>query len=180
MDGHASGAQAPTGISPDPVLRVRGVIKRFAARIVLRGVDLDLHPGEMLALVGEDGAGKSTLVRCIARRHGAESGVLELAGRPLAHDAIAVRDQGVAVVWQDLSLCDNLSEIANVFLGNERLNGILLDEATMAAEAQALFARLHISIANPTQPVGTLSGGQRQRVAIARAVLRTQTVLGTD
>src|ERR1700730_3830234 len=142
MDGHASGGKAPNGISPDPVLRLRGVTKRFAARIVLRGVDLNLHPGEMLALVGENGAGKSTLVGCIARTHAAESGVLEVAGRPLAHDAIAVRDQGIAVVWQDLALCDNLSAIANVFLGNERLNGGLLDEDTMAAEAQALFARL--------------------------------------
>jgi signal transduction histidine kinase/ABC-type multidrug transport system ATPase subunit len=168
--------------SPNPAtaLRVRGVRKRFGPRQVLHGVDLDLRPGEILALVGENGAGKSTLVQCIARTTPAESGTVELAGQLLASDAIAARDQGVAVVWQDLALCDNLNAIANVFLGNERRNGVLLDEGSMAIEARALFERLHISISNPYQPVRTLSGGQRQLVAIARAVVRDPVVLILD
>jgi signal transduction histidine kinase/ABC-type multidrug transport system ATPase subunit len=173
--GDRSSANGPT-----PVLRVRGVHKRFGHLQVLRGVDLDLRPGEILALVGENGAGKSTLVQCIARTHPAESGSIELTGQPLASDAIAARDQGVAVVWQDLALCDNLSSVANVFLGSERLNGVLLDESAMAVQAKALFQRLRISIRNPYQPVGTLSGGQRQLVAIARAVLRDPVVLVLD
>jgi signal transduction histidine kinase/ABC-type branched-subunit amino acid transport system ATPase component len=166
--------------APAPVLRVRGVHKRFGQLRVLRGVDLELRPGEILALVGENGAGKSTLVQCIARTYPADRGTIELAGRPLASDAIAARHQGVAVVWQDLALCDNLSAVANVFLGSERVNGVLLDEAAMAEQARVLFQRLHISISNPYQPVGTLSGGQRQLVAIARAVLRDPVLLVLD
>jgi signal transduction histidine kinase/ABC-type multidrug transport system ATPase subunit len=167
---------------PPPVatLRIRGIQKRYGARLVLRGVTLDLRAGEILALVGENGAGKSTLVRCIARTESADAGVIELHDRPLAADPIGVRDQGVALVWQDLALCDNLSAVANVFLGNERLGGRFLDEDTMAAETAALFARLHISVSDPQHRVGSLSGGERQLVAIARAVLRDPAVLILD
>jgi signal transduction histidine kinase/ABC-type branched-subunit amino acid transport system ATPase component len=163
-----------------PALRVRGLHKRFGSRRVLRGVELELRAGEILALVGENGAGKSTIVRCIARTDGAEAGTMELGGVALASDAISVRDQGLTVVWQDLALCDNLSAVANVFLGNERLDGLLLNEATMVAETQALFERLSIDIPQPLLPVGILSGGQRQLVAIARAVLRSPAVLVLD
>ena len=163
-----------------PVLRLRGVHKRFGARRVLSGVDLEIEGGEILALVGENGAGKSTLVHCIARSYPADSGSFEIAGRLLAADAIGVRSQGVAVVWQDLALCDNLSVVANLFLGHERLDRVLLDESAMAAEARALFARLGIPIAQLFQPVGSLSGGQRQLVAMARAVMHRPAILMLD
>ena len=176
MDRDAAGGER---LGTAPVLRVRGVTKRFGALSVLEGVNLELRAGEVLALVGENGAGKTTLVQCIARTYAADSGTIELAGTALAHDAMAARDQGVAVVWQDLALCDNLSAAANIFLGNERRNGVLLDESAMALEAVALFRRLHIAVA-PLQPVATLSGGQRQLVAIARAVLRNPSVLVLD
>jgi signal transduction histidine kinase/ABC-type multidrug transport system ATPase subunit len=153
-------------------LRVRGVHKRFGPLRVLRGVDLDLHPGEVLALVGENGAGKSTLVECIASPSLADAGRVEIGA--------AADGTEVAVVWQDLALCDNLSAVANLFLGNERLTRRLLDEATMSAEGRALFERLRISIGDPLAPVATLSGGQRQLVAIARAVLRSPALLVLD
>ncbi len=120
-----------------PVLRVRNVHKRFGAVQVLKGVDLELHRGEILALVGENGAGKSTLVQCIAQTSVADTGRVEMAGQPLAADPVAARDQGLAVVWQDLALCDNLTAVANLFLGNERIGGVFLDEFAMADEAQA-------------------------------------------
>jgi signal transduction histidine kinase/ABC-type branched-subunit amino acid transport system ATPase component len=163
-----------------PALRVRDLHKRFGGLRVLRGIDLDLHAGEVLALVGENGAGKSTLVQCVARTYSSDRGRVEMGGQPVAPDPTLARAQGLAVVWQDLALCDNLTVVANLFLGNERLDGVFLDEFAMAAEAQALFERLKITVASPHQPVGTLSGGQRQLVAIARAVLRRPSVLIVD
>src|SRR5690242_8427071 len=143
---------------PGRVLRVRGVRKRYGALRVLQGVDLDVHAGEVVALVGENGAGKSTLVHCVVDPEGADGGTVESTAR-------------VSVVWQDLALCDNLSAVANVFLGNERLSHRMLDEASMATDARRLLDRLGIALPNPLAPVATLSGGQRQLVAIARAVL---------
>ena len=155
------------------VLRVRGLRKRFGSLRVLRGVDLDLRAGEILALVGENGAGKSTLVECLAGAAKADGGRIELdpsgsTRRGSGSDRSGARQNRIAVVWQDLALCDNLSAIANLFLGNERLHNRLLDEAAMVYEGQRLFARLRIPIDDPLAPVATLSGGQRQLVAIAR------------
>jgi signal transduction histidine kinase/ABC-type multidrug transport system ATPase subunit len=177
--------QDPGWVSDDtpdvaPALRVRGVHKRFGRLEVLRGVNFDLRPGEIFALVGENGAGKSTVVQCIARTYPADKGIVELAGRPLASDPLGARDQGVAVVWQDLALCDNLSVIANLFLGGERRGGLFLDDGRMTAEAQDLFRRLHLPLSDLQRPVGSLSGGQRQLVAIARAVRRDPAVLVLD
>ncbi|MDP9074507.1 MAG: ATP-binding cassette domain-containing protein, partial [Actinomycetota bacterium] len=163
-----------------PVLRLSGVQKRFGGRQVLTGVDLEIQGGEIVALVGENGAGKSTLVHCIARSFPADTGTFELGGRRLAPDATGVRRQGVAVVWQDLALCDNLSVVANLFLGTERLDRMLLDEAAMAAEAKAVFARLGVPMTDVAQPVGSLSGGQRQLVAMARAVMQQPAILLLD
>jgi signal transduction histidine kinase/ABC-type multidrug transport system ATPase subunit len=162
------------------VLRVRRLTKRFGRLQVLRDVGFDLHAGEILALVGENGAGKSTVVRCIARTYPADAGTVELGGRDLAADPVAARDQGLAVVWQDLSLCDNLSVVDNLFLGDEHLDRGLLDEEAMVDETRRLFARLNLPTADLQRPVGTLSGGQRQLVAIVRAIRRNPAVLILD
>ena len=163
-----------------PALRVRGLHKRFGPLTVLRGVDLELYPGEILALVGENGAGKSTVVRCIAQTNPGDAGRVELLGRTLAADPVGARDQGIAVVWQDLALCDNLSVVANLFLGGEHLRRRLLDDRSMVDEAMTLFARLDLASIDLHRPLGTLSGGQRQLVAIARAVRRNPAVLILD
>ena len=162
------------------VLSLRGIHKRFGRLDVLRGVDFDLRPGEIMALVGENGAGKSTVVQCIARTYPPDRGTVELAGTPLASDPLGARAQGVAVVWQDLALCDNLGVVANLFLGDESRAGPFLDEGAMVAEAAALFERLHLPPVDLGRPVGTLSGGERQLVAIARAVRRNPGVLVLD
>src|SRR5580693_4881880 len=133
---HDGDAERPS--APRPALSLRGVTKRFGAVSVLHGVDLDVRAGEIVALVGANGAGKSTVVHCVARTYGADDGTIQLNGHPLVGDAIRARDEGVAVVWQDLALCDNLTVVANLFLGNERLGGRLLDEFAMADEAVAL------------------------------------------
>ena len=178
--GDGTGGSAARSVAPPPTLRLRGVTKRFGTRRVLDAVDLDLRAGEITALVGENGAGKSTLVKCVARAHSCDGGRIEVGGRPLAADPLGARDQGVAVVWQDLALCDNLSVVANLFLGDERTEAGLLADGAMTAEARALFEQLHIRVGDPLQPVGQLSGGQRQLVAIARALRRTPSVLILD
>ena len=115
------------------VLRVHGLRKRFGSLHVLRDITLDLHAGEILALVGENGAGKSTLVRCIAGSRKPDAGRVDLfvdtTGRPTRTNTIEQHD--IAVVWQDLALCDNLSTVANLFLGNEHVRRRMLDESTI-------------------------------------------------
>ena len=158
------------GLSSPPVLRVRDVHKAFGRRQVLRGVDFDLGPGEILALVGENGAGKSTVVQCVAGTVPFDRGTVDVAG-----------GREMDVVWQQLALCDNLSVVANLFLGDERVDHrLVLDEAAMVEEAQALFARLHIPDSDVRRPVRALSGGQRQLVAIARALRRDPAILILD
>lgn len=161
-------------------LRVVDLHKRFGRLQVLRGVDLDVSAGEIVSLVGENGTGKSTVVQCVARTYLPDRGTVEINGRALPADAFKARERGVAVVWQDLALCDNLSVVANVFLGDELQDGLVLDDQTMTAEATGLFDSLHLSSTDLQRPVGTLSGGQRQLVAIARAVRRNPAVLVLD
>ena len=127
----------------------------------------------MTALLGDNGAGKSTLIKVIAGIHEAEHGEIRWNGRPVhirsPHDAT---DLGIATVYQDLALCDNLDIVANMYLGVESRRHGLLDETTMELKAKATLADLSVtSVRSIRQPVGSLSGGQRQAVAVARAVM---------
>src|SRR5579875_1043813 len=147
------------------LLRVRGVSVRYGAHRALDGVDLDVRPGELVALAGENGAGKSTLVRCIAGDivpDGGEISVSDRSPRPGGRPP-------VAVVWQDLSLCDNLDVAANVMLGRESRR-LMLSPSRLHAHARQLLADLGIPLFATTQLVDTLSGGQRQLLAVARAM----------
>ncbi len=155
-----------------PVLALRAVSKRFGAVQALTDVDLDVHAGEVVALVGDNGAGKSTLVKTIAGVHPIDEGTITWEGRPVRigrpQDAQAL---GVATVYQDLALCDNLDVVANLFLGRElRRNGVL-DEVAMERRAKELLDTLSIRIPSVRIPIAALSGGQRQVVAIARALV---------
>ena len=177
-----SAARATTGYEAVtiPTLRLQNVHKRFGHLDVLRGIDLSVWPGEIVSLVGENGTGKSTVVQCIAGTYQPDRGTVDVAGNPLVADPFGARAQGVAVVWQDLALCDNLSIVANLFLGDELRDGAILDDRSMIAEASALFDALHLAPTDLQRPVGTLSGGQRQLVAIARAVRRSPALLVLD
>src|SRR5258708_28976364 len=106
------------GASAAATLRLRDVHKRFGRVSVLRGVDLDVVPGEIVSLVGENGTGKSTLVQCVAGTYQPDRGTIEVGGVPLVANPFGARSQGVAVVWQDLALCDNLNVVAHIFLGD--------------------------------------------------------------
>lgn len=161
-----------------PVLSLKGISKSFGAVQALADVDFEVHAGEVVALVGDNGAGKSTLVKTIAGIHSADAGRVVFEGREVAvngpHDAATL---GIATVYQDLALCDNLDVVENLYLGHEQVGeGVRtitrqLDENAMERRAGELLERLAVTIVDLRSEVGTLSGGQRQQVAIARSLL---------
>jgi len=160
-----------------PILSLRGIGKSYGAVVAVREVDLDLHAGEVLAVCGDNGAGKSSLIKVISGAEEPTSGSITLRGAPVRfmspHDALA---RGVATIYQDLALAPRLSIASNVFLGAEltRTLGLpflrVLDKRAMARDARGYLARLAITIDDMTKPVAALSGGQRQAVAISRAL----------
>jgi D-xylose transport system ATP-binding protein len=156
------------------LLSVRGVSKHFGPVQALSNVDLDVPAGEVTALVGDNGAGKSTLIKTVSGTLAPTSGELfwedERVTIRTPRDADAL---GIATVYQDLALCDNLDITQNMFLGHERLRHRLLDENDMETQARQTLADLKVTtVRSVRQKVESLSGGQRQSVAVARAVMR--------
>jgi D-xylose transport system ATP-binding protein len=161
-----------------PVLALKGVSKSFGPVQALSNVDFEVHPGEVVALVGDNGAGKSTLVKTIAGIHPPDSGTISFEGSEVTiHGPSDAVDLGIATVYQDLALCDNLDVVENLFLGREeRADGPVgfigqLDEVTMEKQTGELLENLAVTITDVRNEVGTMSGGQRQQVAIARSLL---------
>ena len=153
------------------VLSLRGISKNFGAVSALTDIDLDVHAGEVVALVGDNGAGKSTLVKILSGVHPPTAGVISFGGREVhLPNPGAALSLGIATVFQDLALCENLDVVANIFLGRE-LNGLHLDEVAMEVRAWTLLNELSARIPSVREPVASLSGGQRQTVAIARSLL---------
>jgi len=155
----------------EPVLSMRMISKHFGAVSALSDVNLDVYPGEVVALVGDNGAGKSTLVKILAGVHAQDEGTITFAGKEVEihnpHDSL---EAGIATVFQDLALCDNLDVVGNLFLGREIRPG-RMDEITMELRAWELLSELSAKIPSVRIPVASLSGGQRQTVAIARSLL---------
>jgi ABC-type sugar transport system ATPase subunit len=139
----------------------------------LSGVDLDVPAGQVTALAGDNGAGKSVLIKCMAGIHQPDAGEMFWEGRPVhlrgPRDAALL---GIETVYQDLALCDNLDIVQNMFLGREKTTHGMLDEGIMEAAAKETLRSLSVTtVRSLRQPVGSLSGGQRQAVAIAKCVL---------
>ena len=153
------------------VLSMRGITKSFGAVAALTDVDLEVSSGEVVAVVGDNGAGKSTLVKVLAGVHRPDSGTIVFAGDEVSiaspTDAI---DRGIATVFQDLALCDNLDVVQNLFLGRE-VRPFRLDEVAMEVKAWGLLRQLSAKIPSVRIAIASLSGGQRQTVAIARSLL---------
>ena len=153
------------------VLSLRGVSKQFGAVSALTDINLEVRAGEVVALVGDNGAGKSTLVKVLAGVHQPTSGTLTVQGREVTlADPSASLALGIATVFQDLALCENLDVVANIYLGKE-LHPLQLDEVSMEIRAWTLLNELSARIPSVREAVASLSGGQRQTVAIARSLL---------
>jgi D-xylose transport system ATP-binding protein len=164
------------------LLRLEGVNKGFGPVHVLHGIDFSVRPGEVVALVGDNGAGKSTMVKCIAGIYPIDSGTIRFDGEEVhLHDPRAASKLGIEVVYQDLALADNLDIVQNMFLGRERGSQWFLDEAGMEEEARKTLSSLSVrTITSVRLPVSALSGGQRQTVAIAKSVLWDSKVILLD
>ena len=156
-----------------PLLELRGISKRFGAVQALTEVDLQAHAGRVTALVGDNGAGKSTLIKIVSGIITADAGEYWFEGRRVQVDnPQAASALGIATVYQDLALCDNLDVVANLYLGNEETSrDQFLDETAMERKASSILTRLAVTIPSVRTQVASLSGGQRQSVAIARSML---------
>ena len=155
------------------ILRVRGLVKRFGAHEVLRGIDLDVEKGERIAILGASGSGKSTLLRCLNFLELPSEGDIELDGQKIGHnrkyresELIRVR-QRAGMVFQQFNLFPHMTAAGNVMEGLRTVRGVARDAARARAERE--LARVGLSDKADTYPAH-LSGGQKQRVAIARAL----------
>jgi ABC-type sugar transport system ATPase subunit len=156
-----------------PLLQLRGIGKNFGPVQALHGIDLDIPAGQVTALVGDNGAGKSTLIKTISGIWEPSHGEILWQGEKVNFRTPKDATQaGIATVYQDLALCDNLDIVQNMLLGHEIRRHLLLDEVTMESTAQRTLSDLRVTtVRNIRQPVGSLSGGQRQSVAVAKAVM---------
>jgi D-xylose transport system ATP-binding protein len=164
----------------EPILKLRGISKNFGAVSALTEIDLDVHAGEVVALVGDNGAGKSTLVKILAGVFQPSAGTIEYLGQRVELNGPGkALELGIATVFQDLALCENLDVVANLFLGHE-VSPWQLDEVGMELRAWSLLRELAARIPSVRQPIASLSGGQRQTVAIARSLLLQPKIIMLD
>jgi D-xylose transport system ATP-binding protein len=168
---------------PEPgelLLRLKGISKKFGAVTALEDIELEVHAGEVVALVGDNGAGKSTLVKVLAGVHQPTQGTIEYLGEEVSlNNPSEALELGIATVFQDLALCENLDVVANLFLGQE-LSPWRLDEVEMEVRAWTLLKELAARIPSVREPIASLSGGQRQTVAIARSLVLDPEIIMLD
>lgn len=167
-------------ITDTAVLSLRGISKNFGAVAALTDVDLDVPAGQVVAIVGDNGAGKSTLVKVLSGVHRPDAGTIMFGDEPVTIGSpAAAHALGIATVFQDLALCENLNVVENLFLGREIRRG-RLDEVAMETRSWELLRQLSAKIPTVRIPVASLSGGQRQTVAIARSLLGDPKVIILD
>jgi simple sugar transport system ATP-binding protein len=154
-----------------PLIEMRHISKAFGAVRALNDVDLRLYPGEILGLVGDNSAGKSTLMKILTGAYHRDSGDVLVGGRPTnfksPHES---RDAGIEMIYQDFALCGNMDVGQNIFLGRWPRKSMFIDRKTMYAEADKVLKRLKVDVNSVYQRVESLSGGRQQSVAIARAI----------
>lgn len=154
-----------------PIVEMRNIEKTFGAVRALRNVNLTLYPGEILGLVGDNSAGKSTLMKIMTGAYHRDGGEILVSGKPVhfksPHESRAV---GIEMIYQDFALCGNMDVGQNIFLGRWPRRGLFIDRNKMYAEANEVLQRLKVDVNSVYQRVESLSGGRQQSVAIARAI----------
>ncbi len=173
---------------PPMVIKARGVVKRYGSVTALDGVDFDLKPGEILAVIGDNGAGKSSLIKVLSGAITPDEGEIFLDGKAVRFTSpIEARRHGIETVYQDLAVAPFMTIAENLFMGREIMRGgplgsllKFIDKRAMVAKAADYMADLKIGIKSMTQAVETLSGGQRQGVAVARAAAFARHVVIMD
>lgn len=176
----------PVGSGVDPsapmLLSLRDITKSFGAVQALQHVDLDIPAGQVTALIGDNGAGKSTLIKTVSGIWAPTSGSMYWQGQEVhVHTPRDASHLGIATVYQDLALCDNLDIVQNMYLGREDTKAGMLDEISMELATTKTLKDLSVStVKSVRQLVGSLSGGQRQAVAVARAVMRESQLVILD
>ena len=166
-----------------PILQLKNISKRFGAVQALDGVDFEVFPGEVVALVGDNGAGKSTLIKVIAGIYHPDTGEIVFDSQPVVITGPRdVAKLGIATVYQDLALCDNLDVVANLFLGREEESPVppVLKEEDMERRAVEVLKSLSVKLPHVRTPIAALSGGQRQSVAVSRSVMWAAKVVLLD
>jgi len=173
---------------PEIVMQAKGLVKRYGQVTALDGADFELRAGEILAVIGDNGAGKSSLIKCLSGATIPDEGEIWLDGEPVHfRGPIDARRAGIETVYQDLAVAPAMTIAENLFLGREiRRPGVLgsvfkmIDKRKMLAESIARMNDLKVGIRSMTQAVETLSGGQRQCVAVGRAAAFAQHVVIMD
>ncbi len=165
-----------------PLLELRGVSKVFGAVRALDGVDFTVPDGKVTALAGDNGAGKSVLIKTVSGLWEPAEGEILWEGSPIHfHSPTDAEARGITTIYQDLALCDNLDIVQNMFLGHETMRYGLLDEPSMELAARQTLDDLHVTtVRSIRQPVQSLSGGQRQSVAVAKAVMQSAKLVIMD
>jgi D-xylose transport system ATP-binding protein len=167
------------------LLQLRGLAKSFGGVHALAGIEFHVDRGEVVALVGDNGAGKSTLLKAIAGIHPPDAGDIAVDGHVHQFNGPgAASAAGIATVYQDLALCDNLDVVRNMFLGREQrrpaIPGAPLDLPAMEERVRSILASLGVKVPSLRAPVARLSGGQRQGIAIGRALLGDPRIVQLD
>lgn len=165
-----------------PLVEMRNIHKRFGGVHAVNGVSVDLYPGEVVGVLGHNGAGKSVLMKVLSGANPLDEGEIRINGQPVTiNNPRDARALGVETIYQTLALADNLNAPANLFLGREILTAFgTLDDGAMESEARKVIQRLNSNFTNIVCRVKTMSGGQRQSVAIARAIYFDAKILIMD
>ncbi len=158
-------------VQTKPAVEMRGITKSFGPIQALQDVSFHLMPGEILGLVGDNSAGKSTLMKILSGAYQRDSGQILIDGKEVSYKSPhESRDMGIEMIYQDFALCGNLDVAANMFLGRWPRKGIFIDRKRMEADAETVLGTLKVKVNSVRQRVESLSGGRQQSVAIARAI----------
>jgi len=184
----AAATKTATTAQPKLVMEARGLVKRYGQVVALDGVDFELRAGEILAVIGDNGAGKSSLIKALSGAVIPDEGEIKLDGRPIHFKSpLDARREGIETVYQDLAVAPAMTIAENLFLGREIIKPgplarllRIIDKKRMLEESVARMNDLKVGIRSMTQAVETLSGGQRQCVAVSRAAAFAQHVVILD